>query len=229
MARLRTSERLHGRVRENGLFLVETDAYAGKELFEHKTSWRALRGVLAVTNDAEYAEARDLADGARRDLPGEYHAAIAFAFPDEPWGDEAAEALLASTEDGRWEPAQMVITVASVAHAVRIARLGYPIEPPFALTLLARHGASAVPVLAAALGAVTERRRRKEIGDSLALVATREALEAFLPLLGVSAVSGPLGRAFRAQPELGKQLLARAATQSGKSATAAKALLVKLG
>jgi hypothetical protein len=60
------------------------------------------------------------------------------------------------------------------------------------------------------------------------MIRTRDALEAFVPVLGISAVKSPMSRAFKAQPELGEKLLAKPATKSDKAGKAAAALLAKL-
>jgi hypothetical protein len=225
-----------------GLYLVDDAAYVRAAqhgrldslhwgscaMVEHKHAWRLLRGVIAAASADVYAEARAIADPARRALAGEYQAALAFAFPDEPWGDEAAEALLASAAVRQWsEPSQMVVTVAGLAHGERLARLGFSLELPFLLTLLARHGAAAVPVLAAALDS-SNPGGRKEAALALALVRTPEALRAFLPWLGKPGIAQPLARAFKAQPAEAAELLAQLATGTGTSAAAARAILARL-
>ena len=227
MAASSSSEHEHA-IRDHGLYLRASADHAASELFEHKNAWRMLRGVIAAANDDVYAEARTLADAVRRSLAPEFHAAVAFAFPDEPWGNDAADAMLASSGDGRWEPVQMLVTVAEPARGVQLAKLGYPLELHFLVTMLAHHGARAVPVLAAALDSVASGDARKEIADVLAMVRTQDALEAFLPWLGKSAVATPLKRAFKAQPEVAAKLLKPHATGTGKPGTAAKAILAKL-
>jgi hypothetical protein len=232
-ARWRNNEGATGKHREQGLFLVEDGTCAGREVHEHSTAWRLLRGALALADENDYAEARGIANAARKTLPFELHAAIAFAFPDEPWCKDAIDGYLAAeaadidTSDA-WESWQMLIATAEIDDAIRIARMEYPLHLPFAMTMLAKHGLETPRLVAAMFDTFAQTSRFTILGDVLAMIRTREALEAFLPVLGISAVKGPMARAFKAQPELGKKLLAKPAKKADKAGKAAAALLAKL-
>lgn len=232
-ARWRTNEGATGKHREEGLYLIEDGMRAGREVHEHTTAWRILRGALAIADDEQYEEARAIADAARKALPFEQRAAIAFAFPDEPWCNDVIEAYLAAEANdvdtsGAWEPWQMLMATAELDDAIRIARFEYPMHLPFVMTMLAKHGVHTAKLIAAAFDTFAQVSRFTILADALAMIRTREALEAFVPVLGISAVKGPMTRAFKAQPELGKKILAKPAKKTDKAGKAAAALLAKL-
>jgi hypothetical protein len=227
-SRWRNNEGSTGKHREQGLYLIEDGIGAGREIFEHSTAWRILRGVIAIASETDYAEARAIADAARRTLQAEAHAAVAFLFPDEPWCKDAVTALIKADNDDAWESWQMLMATAEAKDAIRIARLNYPMDISFAMTMLAKHGTKVIPIIAAAFDTFAMQMRFAVLGDTLAMIRTREALEAFVPMLGISAVKGALARAFKAQPEIGKKLLAKPAKKTDKAGKAAAALLAKL-
>jgi hypothetical protein len=227
-ARWRNNEGATGKHREQGLHLIEDGHCAGREVYEHATGWRLLRGVLALADEHSYTDARAIADAARHALPADQKAAIAFAFPDEPWTKDAVDAHLAAPSDAAAEPRMMMLATAERSDAIRLARAGYSANEPFVLTMLAKHGVHGVEIIAAAFAAPGPANRLGDLANALAMIRTREALEAFLPMLGINAVKAPLARAFKAQPELGKKLLAKPAMKADKAGSAATALLAKL-
>ncbi len=232
-ARWRNNEGSSGKHREQGLHLIEDGLCAGREVHEHATAWRILRGVLAIADESELAAAREVADAARKTLPFEQHAAIAFAFADEAWCKDAIDAYLATEArgvdtSGTWESWQMLIATATIDDALRIARMEYPLEQSYALTMLAKHGLETPRLIAAMFDTFAQVSRFRILGDVLAMIRTRDALEAFVPVLGISAVKVPMTRAFKAQPALGKKLLAKPAVKADKAGKTAAAILAKL-
>lgn len=232
-ARWRNNEGATGKHREQGLHLIEDGLCAGREVYEHATAWRILRGVLAIADESEYAAARAIADAARAALPFEQQAAIAFAFADEAWCKDAIDAYVAAEArgidtSGTWEPWQMLIATAALDDALRIARMEYPLHLPFALTMLAKHGLETPRLIRAMFDTFAQVSRFRILADVLAMIRTRDALEAFVPVLGVSAVKVPMTHAFKAQRELGKKLLATPAKKPDKVGKTAAAILAKL-
>lgn len=147
------------------------------------SAWETMRGVVNAADDAAYATLRALADTLRKGAPSVVRAFLAFAFsPEHEWADEAAAAVIkeAPAVSG-W--CRNLITVASVDHGVALARNeDWIFSERQLLTMLARHGSAAAPVLLAAMEAAPNNTARKTYAKVLAMIETEAAALGFAKL-----------------------------------------------
>lgn len=102
------------RLERSGTWLIETTAHASFQVAECESSWRLLRGVLAVADGADHRAARAVAEAAFDAAPVPVKVALSFVFPDErEWADRAAEDCLAQGSGGD-EVVRMLVTTAGV-------------------------------------------------------------------------------------------------------------------
>ncbi|MFI2433053.1 SMI1/KNR4 family protein [Streptomyces sp. NPDC018693] len=162
----------------SGRWLIETTAHASSQVTECAPGWRLLRGVLAVADEADHRAARAVAAAAFDTAPMPVKAALSFVFPDErEWADRAAEDCLAQG-GGSDEVVRMLVTTAGVARGERLVeRQPGCLDEATLLTLLAREGAGAAPVLDAALRHARGNNERLVFARHLAMIRTPDAAE----------------------------------------------------
>ncbi|MGC4120976.1 MAG: hypothetical protein QM765_41650 [Myxococcales bacterium] len=192
--------------------------------------WRKLRQAVNAADEATYAKLRKTADELRPKAPPVVQAWIAFAFAAErAWADDAAKQVLAKlSEASGW--CRFLVTVASVEHGVALARnKEWIFSEAQLLTLLAREGGAAAPVLFAALDAAPNNSARKTYAQLLAMVETEEVARGFAAHLANKTVSPIAQKYFKRLPELAKRALQPLADKGGAQAIAVKTVLASLG
>lgn len=162
----------------SGTWLIESTAHASFQVAECDSSWRLLRGVLAVADEADHRAAHAVAEAAFEAAPVPVKAALSFVFPDErEWADRAAEDCLAQGGGGD-EVVRMLVTTAGVDWGERLVeRQPGCLDEATLLTLLAREGAGAAPVLDAAMRHARGNNERLVFARHLAMIRTRDAAE----------------------------------------------------
>ncbi|MEW2633542.1 SMI1/KNR4 family protein [Streptomyces sp. NPDC048389] len=187
----------------SGTWLIETTAHASSQVAECASSWRLLRGVLAVADEAEYREARAVAAAAFDVAPVPVKAALSFVFSDErEWADRAAEDCLAQG-GGSDEVVRMLVTTARVDLGERLVeRQPGCLDAATLLTLMAREGAGAAPVLDAAMRHARGNNERLVFARYLAMIRTRDAAERLGAWRGNGRLAPLIEGYFRAAPHL---------------------------
>lgn len=123
-------------------------------------AWRPIRSAVCAASDADYAAARDRARTLGAGAAPWIAAHLAYAFPDEPWGDAALTAWLDATPDDPRRDVAFLLSCCREPALVR--RLGGGVAP-FTLALYAAEIAVSVPEAdaLALLGAAIPRRARQ--------------------------------------------------------------------
>jgi hypothetical protein len=146
-----------------------------------------LREHVAAADDAAYAAGRRAAEKLREGATLGLRAAIAFTFPDEPWGeDDAREALARPGELPRivYKLAGAVSTLAIAAQLVDRAAAGSSWDSGSinAFTLVDRFGHDAAPLVARLYDEASDY-HRNEVLDALLLLEGKAAARALLGVL----------------------------------------------
>lgn len=105
-------------------------------------AWRPIRSAVCAASDADYAAARDRARALGADAAPWIAAHLAYAFPDEPWGDAALTAWLDQTPD---DPRRDVAFLLSCCREPALVRRFGGGVAPFTLGLYAAEIAVSVP------------------------------------------------------------------------------------
>ncbi len=192
-----------------GLWLIETTAHAGDQVGECLSSWRLLRGLVAVADDETYQATRAVAAQVWDDASTAVRTALSFVFADEPgWAEEAARAYLDAGLDGEGlngsgAATGMLVAGASPGLAARIVA-GQPgsIDEPTLLTMLARLGPAAIPVLDAGLRHARSNDERLRYARVLAMIHTPEAARTLLAWRGNRRLASVIADYIAAVPDL---------------------------
>ena len=213
---------------DHGVWVVHAPDGAGSYPEYAESGWEVLRARLATADDATYASMREVAEELRANAPTVVRAFLAIAFATErDWADEAAEAALAEEHPSAW--CKRLVTVASLELGARLARNErWAFEEGEILTLLAREGGAAVPVLGAALSAAGNNDERKRYAKLLARIETEDAARAFVPWMANKAVSPIATSYFKRVPEVARRALSPIAKSNGPGARAAAIALKSL-
>ncbi|MCT2544049.1 SMI1/KNR4 family protein [Streptomyces atratus] len=187
----------------SGTWLIETTAHASFQVAECESSWQLLRGVLAVADEADHHAARAVAAAAFDVAPVPVKAALSFVFPDErEWADRAAEDCLAQGCGGD-KVVRMLVTTAGVDRGERLVeRQPGCLDEATLLTLLAREGAGAAPVLDSAMRHARGNNERLVSAHHLAMIRTRDAAERLAAWRGNRRLAPLIEDYFRQAPHL---------------------------
>ncbi len=195
-----------------------------------ENAWLKLRQAVNAADEATYAELRQEADALRAKAPVAVQAWIAFAFTAErAWADEAAKQVVAAfREASGW--CRCLVAVASIEWGVKLAQnKQWVLGEEHLLTLLAREGGAAAPVLLAALDTASNNDDRKTYATLLSRVETEEAARGLARYLGHKGVAPIAQKYFKRVPELARRVLEPLAEGKGAQAVAAKVVLASLG
>ncbi|MFD4859061.1 SMI1/KNR4 family protein [Streptomyces atratus] len=187
----------------SGTWLIESTAHASFQVAECDSSWRLLRGVLAVADEADHRAARAVAEAAFDAARVPVKAALSFVFPDErEWADRAAEDCLAQGGGGD-KVVRMLVTTTGVDWGERLVeRQPGCLDEATLLTLLAREGAGAAPVLDAAMRHARGNNDRLVFARHLAVIRTRDAAERLAAWRGNRRLAPLIEDYFRQAPHL---------------------------
>jgi hypothetical protein len=213
----------------HGVWVMHDDTRAGTHPEYAESAWQLLRAVLAQADDATYAKMRKLASELRAPAHVAVQSLIAIAFATErAWADEAAAAVLAQGKAASgWS--KSLVTVASIERATALARneeWGFMEDE--ILTLLAREGSAAVPVIVAALESAGNNAERKRYGKLLALVETVEAASALAPWIANKAINPIATKYYKRHAGIARQALEPISKGKGIEARGAAVVLASL-
>jgi hypothetical protein len=180
--RLDSFAKREGYLDARGTWIVETGAREWHTPEYADSAWFLLRGALATADDATHAAARARAEALRERAPAVVQAMLGFAFADDAWATATcAEAIaIASRQKKLWSwMFARLATVASRADAEALVRGNRAVDEADLLTLLARHGADALPIVVAAIEGSSHNDHRKACARVLLRVHTEAAAAAF--------------------------------------------------
>jgi hypothetical protein len=206
----------------HGVWIMHDRTREGSHPEYADSAWQLLRALLASADDASYAHMRTVASELWKGAPTVIKAFIASAFTTEPdWAREAAAEVLAQGDAASgWSMA--LVTVTDIDDAAKLAaRTDWEIGQPELLTLLARVGSAAAPVVAAALGSASNNEFRKRYAKLLALIETEEAAAAFVPWISSKAINPIATKYFKRVPDVARRALtpiAKGKTVDGSAA-----------
>ncbi len=223
-----TSGDEYGYTDEEGVWLMHDRTRSGSLPEYAGAAWKQLRAALAVTDDATYTETKKLAAELRAGAPPVVRALIAIAFATErDWANEAADETLAEQDPSGW--AKALVTVADVSRGVRLARnKEWCIEEDEMLTLMAREGSAAAPVIVAALETAGNNEWRKTYAKLLSMIETEQVAVAFAKWISNKTVNPIATKYYKRLPELARAALGPIAKGKGIEARGAAVVLASL-
>jgi hypothetical protein len=213
----------------HGVWVMHDNTREGTHPEYADSAWQLLRAALAVADDATYESLRRVAESLRASAPVVVQSLIACAFATESaWADEAADAVLAQGRAASgWSKA--LVTVASQGRCVALAEnKEWALQEEEILTLLARDGSAAVPVIAASLRTAGNNDYRKIYAKLLALIETEDAARAFVPWIANKAVNPIATKFYKRVPDVARRALEPIANGKGTEARGAAVMLASV-
>ncbi|MGC4091174.1 MAG: DUF4132 domain-containing protein [Polyangiaceae bacterium] len=189
-------------------------------------AWQELRHALCAAPEAAYLAAREFAERQRVEATLLDRAELAFAFPDEAWGNDDLRACLA---DASLEPPRYAMLLSATNDPSLVRE--FVNRAPKSLPNYAYDLAISLPrpdtleILGSALPSLLKKPKYgpllktppRDVAGAIATIKTRAAAELLAPYAGNAALAAQVADFFQSAPELADVLLSSATGKAARS------------